>query len=558
MTRDQMLAMIELLERMRDLRHLWIEEPAGEPLTDMSLFLMRRHLTGQVTTPTSLAQASGLAYTTATRRVTEMQQKGLLDYRPRTRTGRSFSVHPSPLLIAKMTSLLTSTQAAIAASTLGKPGSKRVAREPQGAEVIGTPSIAAPKLGFGAGLDILVLDDPAYYIARSLRREQTYLMGGRVRFHESSIDGLRDEILANAEREVSKYDVIAVDLPMIAEFAQLGVLTSLDDVATESVVNSADFIAAAWRGTRVEGRHYAIPILINPQLLFYRKDLLAGLPATPPVTTDEVLAIARALHDPAKGRYGVSWTAAAGVPVGQAFIQFLADFGQPVVDLDRSIEGYRTDHAARRSFKPLIDTERGHATAEFMLQLLDVSPPDTLRMGWEGQVELLRQGSVAMAYEWASRATQLSGVPTLGQLGFLPHPTGRLNGEDKARANMAPIGGFAFGIPSNVAPKRRATAWNAIEWLSSPEVVKLLAQHGGYVTPRRSVAQDPDVQRLSPMIATVERMASRGQINLWSRAPVAGYSAMVAILGQEIHAMLSGDQSVSQALARAQARAEAM
>lgn len=556
MTKDQMLAMIELLERLRDLRHLWIEDQAGEPLTDMSLFLMKRHLTGQVTTPTSLAQSSSLPYTTATRRVAEMHRQGLLDYRPRTRTGRTFSVHPSPVLIAKITSLLSSTRAAIAASGAAKPGPKRSGTETR--DVIDTPSIAAPKLGFGAGLDVLVLDDPAYYIAKSLRRELTYLMGGRVRFHEASIDGLRREILSNFDRAQSKYDVVAVDLPMIAEFAQLGVLTALDEVAAGSEVNSSDFVSAAWRGTRFDGRHYAIPILINPQLLFYRKDRLAALSASPPETTDQMLDIARALHDPARGRYGLSWTGAKGAPVGQAFIQFLADFGQPVIDLERAIDGYRTDHVTRQRFRPLIDTARGHATAEFMLRLLEVSAPGTLQMGWDGQVELLRQGSVAMAYEWASRATQLSGAPTLGQLGFLPHPTGRLPGEDKPRSNVAPIGGFAFGIPANVAPARLAVAWNAIEWLSSPQVIKLLAQHGGYVTPRHSVALDPDVQRLSPMIATVERMASRGQINLWSRPPVAGYSAMVGILGEEIHAMLSGTQTVRQALRQAQARAEAL
>lgn len=540
---------------MRDLRHLWIDGESADPVLEMSLFLMKRHLNGQVTTPTSLAQAANVPYTTATRRVAIMREQGLLDLRPRTATGRSFSVHPSPKLISKMTSYLVATRAAGARGGENRTGGKQ---RDEAQVYIGAPSIAQKRLGFGGGLDILVLDDPAYSIGKPLRRELTYLMGGNVRFWETSIDQLRDEVLGNSQLSHSKYDVVAVDLPMIAEFALRGVLAPLDEVASDSNLNSADFVSAAWRGTLVDEAQYAIPILINPQLLFYRKDLFDELNAEKPLTTQQVLSVAREFHDADNGRYGVSWTGARGAPVGQAFVQFLADFGQPVYELERSVGGYKTNRPQWQDIKPSIDTERGHATARFMLDLLEVSHPKTLSMGWLGQVDLLRQGQVAMAYEWACRAAQLSGFAATGHLGFLPHPSGQIAGEVHSRANVAPIGGFAFGIPANIAAERMQTAWNAIEWLSSPEVIKLLAQHGGYVTPRSSVATDPDVRQLSPMIAEVDRMAKQGQIRLWPRPPVASYSAVISILGEEIHDMLRGKQSVSQALRRSQKRADSL
>lgn len=558
MMKQELLETIELLERMRDLKHLWIDEPTTDPVMEMSLFLMKRHLTGRITTPTSLAQSANIPYTTATRRVSDMAQQGLLDLRPRTRSGRSFSVHPSTKLIAKMTSLLTSIREAIKASSAAQPGPRRSQAKPLDADFIGAPSIARGKLGFGDGLTILVLDDPAYSVGKPLRRELSYLMGGNVRFLETSIDTLRHEVLANSEKLQSGFDVVAVDLPLIAEFAQRGVLTPLDDVAADSSVVSADFVSAAWRGANVDGKQYAIPILINPQLLFYRRDLFERLGAEPPETTAQMLQVAERLHDPSNGQYALSWTAARGGPAGQAFIQFLADFGQPVFELERSVGGYQTSGFDHRSLKPLIDTPRGHATARFMRELLDFSPPDTLTMSWGSQVDLLRQGRVAMAYEWASRAAQLTGFTSAGDLGFLPHPVGEFAGEESRRANVAPIGGFAFGIPSNIPPARLQTAWNAIEWLSSREVIKLLAQYGGYVTPRISVGADPDVQQLSPMIAAVDRMAKRGQIRLWPRPPVASYSAIVSILGEEVHDMLSGKQSIADALKRSQQRAEAL
>lgn len=561
MMKQELLETIELLERMRDLKNLWIDEPTSDPVMDMSLFLMKRHLTGRITTPTSLAQSANIPYTTATRRVSDMAQQGLLDLRPRTRSGRSFSVHPSTKLIAKMTSLLASTRAAIKASSAAKPSPRRLQEKTLDADFIGAPSIARGKLGFGDGLAILVLDDPAYAIGRPLRRELSYLMGGNVRFLETSIDTLRQDVLANSEKAQSDFDVVAVDLPLIAEFAQRGVLTPLDDVAADSSVVSADFVSAAWRGANVDGKQYAIPILINPQLLFYRRDLFEKLGAEPPETTEQLLQVAERLHDPSRGQYALSWTAARGGPVGQAFIQFLADFGQPVFELERSVGGYQTSRFDHHALKPLIDTQPGHATAQFMRDLLGFSPPDTLTMSWDGQVDLLRQGRVAMAYEWASRAAQLTGFASAGNLGFHPHPVGEFADKESRRghvAPIAPIGGFAFGIPSNISSARLQTAWNAIEWLSSREVIKLLAQYGGYVTPRISVAADPDVQQLSPMIAAVDRMAKRGQIRLWPRPPVASYSSIVSILGEEIHDMLSGKQSIADALKRSQRRADAL
>lgn len=556
MMKQELLEMIELLERMRDLKHLWIEEPTADPVMEMALFLMKRHLTGLLTTPTSLAQSASVPYTTATRRVTIMQQQGLLDLRPRTKSGRSFSVHPSPKLISRVTSYLMATRAAVQAGSTAKIGSRRAQAKSTHSAVIEPPSIAHRKLGFGEGLNILVLDDPAYSIGKRLRRELTYLMGGKVRFFETSINNLRAEVLANWERPQSLYDVVAVDLPLIAEFASRGVLTPLDDVASDSNVVSEDFVSAAWRGAIFDDKQYAIPILINPQILFYRSDLFEEQGLELPATTAQMLKAASHLHDPENGRYAVSWTGARGAPVGQAFIQFLADFGQPILELERSVGGFKTSRFDQQSLKPLIDTERGYAAAEFMVELLKFSPPDTLSMSWDGQIDLLREGRVAMAFEWASRASQLAGFATAGELGFLPHPVGEFKSDIQRRSGVAPIGGFAFGIPTNIKPARLQTAWNAIEWLSSPEVIKLLVQHGGYVTPRISVGADPDVQQLSPMISAVDQMAKRGQIRLWPRPPVASFSSIVSILGEEIHDMLCGKQSIAVALKRSQQRAE--
>ena len=119
------------------------------------------------------------------------------------------------------------------------------------------------------------------------------------------------------------------------------------------------------------------------------------------------------------------------------------------------------------------------------------------------------------------------------------------------RATMSrPSAAIVLGIPSNVDPERMPLAWRAIEWFTSPEVIKLFVQHGSYVMPRFSVAADPEVRRLSPVIPAVDAMAKKGQLRLWPRPPVAEYPAIVAIMGEEVHDMLSRKQTVRQMLTR--------
>jgi multiple sugar transport system substrate-binding protein len=561
LTKEEVLSLIDLLERVRlpAERQFKLTEP--DPLWNMTIYLMKRHLTGMLVTPTSLARAADVPYTTALRRVDHMHASGLLIYRPRTRSGRSFSVHPSQKLIDHVFAYAQGVKAAIA-KTLGQhddSGSFYLGASYLSARIIPGPAVVKQGLGVGKTLDVLLHDDPSFSVGKRLQQEISHLLGGNVHFHSVQFDDVRLRTLANADKPVSDFDIVAVDLPWIGEYASRGILMPLDDLVAESRINRADFHAGEWEGTHTEGRQYAVPLLTNPELLYYRKDMFAACGVEPPTTTDQVLSAAQKLHAPREKTYGISWTGARGTPVGQAFIQFLADFGQPILNLRRVADGYDATHVTGKELAPLIDTPRGRATAEFMLELLQFSPPDILRMGWDEQVALLNEGRVAMAYEWASRASRLSpDSPTVGNVGFLPHPIGSTKRDDRQRDNVSPIGGYALGIPSNVHPERVPLAWRAVEWFTSPEVIKLFVQHGCYGMPRFSVAADPEVRRLSPVIPAVDAMAKKGQLRLWPRPPVAEYPAIVAIMGEEVHDMLGCKQTARQMLARAQSRIDSL
>ncbi len=520
--------------------------------------LVRAHDEGRLVTITSLAAATGAPYATAMRKLREMIDAGLIEQRPRTRTGKSFSLHPSAALIEGYARMLDRVRRigadAFAGGTAGAGeddfffgGSYMEGK------AIGSPVVLPQPLQLPGGLRGLVHGDPTFMVMKDLKRRFEQVLGCPTHQRAFSIDRLREEALRNAERRSSLYDLVAVDLPWIGEFAEKGVLTPLDSVIDLERLNPSDFHTAGWRAAHWGGRPYGVPAQTTPELLFYRTDLFeeAGLPA--PTTTDAVLAAARAFHDPARGRYGIAWNAARGTALGHSFIMACADFGQPVVDMPKIAGGYDTDRLHRGGLRPLLDTERARAAAEYLLELAALAPPNILTMSWYERVKPYASGAVPMAYGYTLLTPYFEGdpgSPANGNTGYLPHPAGPTG------APVAPVGGYVFAIPANLSEERRAAAGEALIAFTTPEAQKLYVQNGSRTAPRYSVAQDPEVRRLSPIFEAVDEMSWRDELQFWPRPPIPEISDIIRICGEELHDMLRGQATVREALARAQVRAE--
>lgn len=525
-----------------------------DPVWNMVLFLMKQHLSGRLVTPTSLAAAAGVPYTTAVRRVEDMRAAGMLIRRPRTRSGLSYSIHPSRELVRQTYAYAQRVKASIALALGGDPNTASFSlggpTQAPG-RIIPGPTVLPGGLGYRQTLSIMLYSDPSFFVLDELQRDISYLLGGNVRITGHVLDELRGRALENAARPMSQFDIIAVDLPWIGEFASRGVLAPLDQMLASSHLNVADFHAGGWEAARYRDMQYGIPLQTHPEVLMARRDMLRAAGLELPRSMDELLAAARPLHRPGEGVNGVAWAGVEGSPVAHAFMHFMADFGQPILALRRSGDGYDATHVRGEEHRPAIDSEGGRLAAEFMKELLTVSPPDVLSMSWREQIEMFARGKAAFSFGWSVRASRFErdpASPARHSTAFLPHPPGR-----PGLSPISSMGGFVLGIPANIDPERLNLAWRAIEWLTTPELMKLVVQNGGLVTPRFSVAADSEVRKLSPVIDAVDQMARDGALHLWPRPPVPEYSDIVAILGREIHAMLRGEQPVAAALGNAQA-----
>ncbi len=534
-----------------------IDPNTPNPHLNMILHVLQSHSEGRLVSPSSMVASAGVPYATATRKLAELKDRGLLEQRPRTKSGKSFSLHPSPALLDQFSQLADRIERLARTSFGGTHdrdvdenyyfgGSYQATRT-----TIAPPSALPQPLKLSGGLRILVHGDPTFMVMDNLKRQFEQLVGTNIHQRAFSIDRLREEALRNSERSKSRYDLIAVDLPWLGEFVKKGVIRPLSDVMDISRLDPADFHTAGWRAAHWDECPYGVPSQTTPELMFYRKDWFAAEGLEPPVSTEAVIDAARYFHDPLRGRYGVAWNAARGTALGHTFMMTCAAFGQPIVDLPQIAGGYDADHLGHREFRPLLNSDRALAAADYLMQLLEFSPPDILSMSWYERVRPYATGKVAMAYGYTLLAPYFEldeSCSAHGNTGYLPHPHG------PEGAPIAPVGGYVFCIPSNLAVERINDAVEALIAFTSPGAQKLYAQSGSRTAPRYSVGADPEVRRLSPIFELVDQMSWRDE--LWPRPPIPQISDIIRICGHELHDMLRGIVSPREALDRAQARAE--
>lgn len=558
--KTEMLQMMSFLDDFADELEDTIELFAPNPFYRMALHLVRGHLEGKVITPTSLIGAARVPYATATRRLKEMTDAGLIEKRPRTKTGKSFSMHPSEALLDQWMRL-SGRLRRIGDARFGRGGAAQDTTDYYfggsylAAQSIPPLQVLAEPLKASGGLRVLVHGDPTFMVMDNLKRQFEQVIGTQIHQRAFSIDRLREEALRNAERKASRYDIIAVDLPWVGSFAARNVLMPLDDVMDIARLDPADFHTAGWNAAHCGGRPYGVPAQTTPELLFYRRDLFAEAGLEPPASTDALLNAAKVLHEPQQGRYGIAWNAARGTALGHTVLMTLADFGQPVLDLPAIAGGFDTSGLLDGDLRPTIDTPAGLLAAEYLLEMLQYSPPDILSMSWYERVRPYAAGKVAMAYGYTLLAPYFeldSSSPAHGQTGYLPHPCGA------DATPVAPVGGYVMGIPANLPPERVPAAVEALLVFTSPEAQKLYVQNGSRTNPRYSVGADPEVRRISPIFEAVDAMSWRDELQFWPRPPMPGINRMIQICGEEFHDMLRGIQTPRETLRRAQSRAEDM
>jgi multiple sugar transport system substrate-binding protein len=548
---------IDFIEKFEDETESTLSMSLGYREMRMLLHVMRNHLAGRLTTPTSLADASGLTYGTAKRGIDSIMQRELIIARPRTKTGKAVSLHPSPNMIQEWENYAERIKAILGPLFGIDPKSDSASKIFLGTSaperVISTPAVLSARLELKGGLRVLAHADPTFMAMHNLKRQLESIFGLEIRNKARSIDNLLDEILDNARLAKSRYDIVACDLPWFGELAASGVLMPLDPLIKRDDYDLSDFHPMAIQSSGYAGRQYGIPVQTTPELLCYRRDIFEAAELTPPTTTEALVKVAKQLHDPSRGRYGIAWNASRGTPLGHTFSFLMAKFGQPLLNLPSGPGGYEFQQATGEQLRPMFQSDAAYRACEYMLDILKYSPPNILSMSWYERAKSYSSGESCMAYCYTLLAPLFEldqQSPAYGNTGYLPHPVG-----NHGRV-ITPIGGYALAIPANLAKERVEAVWTALGHLTSANMSKLYIMNGSLVTPRFSVSQDPEVSAISPLIKIVDDMARKDVLQAWPRPPVPGIVELISIAGNEIFEVLDGRRSIKKALSIAQERAD--
>ena len=228
------------------------------------------------------------------------------------------------------------------------------------------------------------------------------------------------------------------------------------------------------------------------------------------------------------------------MPIASTFMFLMGCCGESILGFPKSSLAMGVDEARGEQLRPQIYSEAGLRVLDYLHRLKDVSPPDILDMDWDRRTISFLSGQTALAYCWTVRAARFENDVSSAvkrKVTYLPQPRG------PGGASNNPIGGFLLCVPSNLPADRVELAFEAIAWMTSPEAMKANVQNGFPVAPRFSVSADPEAAATSPIVSVVDRLAKKNMLKAWPRPPVPEYLQLEAILGEEIHRAVRGEES---------------
>ncbi len=336
----------------------------------------------------------------------------------------------------------------------------------------------------------------------------------------------------------TEYDVMELDYGILAQVADK--LTPLDDYLQKDAAYKADYEASVSTSVRnlyrFDGAHlgngttYGIANDANTQLGFYRADVFekAGIKA-PPATWDEALEVAKELtiSTPSGKQYGFTTNGKRGIYSSTLFGQVLFSYGGNWLD----------DHNA-----PTLLTPEAEAALDTIRKLMEFADPSTVNAGDNETINAMASGvAVYTPNAWGNNAFT---NPKLNKLAEVTKAIVVPRGAGPKGKNSPLMGGFGFVIPAGA--RNKEAAWKYIQYFTSKDNMKAYVDFSGQ--PARIDALK-DYTSTAPMFAALADSLPNGVAQPgWLRDQAGFYQA----LGTQVSLVMTGQQSVSEALKQAQ------
>ncbi|MBM2574905.1 sugar ABC transporter substrate-binding protein [Jannaschia sp. Os4] len=359
---------------------------------------------------------------------------------------------------------------------------------------------------------------------------------------------LRQRVTTDITTNGGQFDIMTIGMYEAPIWGANGWLVPLDDLSDEYDVD--DILPAMAGGLSHDGTLYAAPFYGESSMIMYRTDLIeaAGVEMPDSPTWEQVRDAAAAMTDRDAEQYGICLRGKAGWGEGGAFITAMANsFGARVFD---------------ENWDPQLDSPEWAETVNFFKDMMDAyGPPGYATNGFNENLNLFQQGKCGMwidATVAASFVTNPDDSQVADSVGFALAPNTGLG----KNANW--LWAWALGIPAGT--QKADAAKEFIEWATSKEYIELVAENEGWanVPPgaRQSLYDNPDYQSVPFAQMTLDSILSADPNNPTVEpvpyvgvqfAAIPEWAGMWSQVSQELSAAYAGQQSVEEALEKAQA-----
>ena len=319
------------------------------------------------------------------------------------------------------------------------------------------------------------------------------------------------------------YDALLIDVTWLPKYAAaqwlepLGGFFDADDEQT--------LIRGAREGNRYADQLYRWPFNADVGLLYWRTDLMDAAPETP----DELIAISQQLIENGATKEGFVWQ-------GRQYEGLSCD----ALEIIRGFGGRWLDEAG----DPALDTSAAQRAVAWMERLISsgVSPravtnysePETLQAFKAGDAALMRN----WPYAWAELQKADSAVQ--GKIGITTMV---------AEPGVTPVATLgSWGLSVLRGTRHREATVEAIRYLTSEEAQKTRFLDQGYTPTIETLYSDPDLLAVAPhlpQLAAALELAT-------PRPPTPLYAQISDVLQRQLSGVLTGDQTVTDALERIQ------
>jgi sorbitol/mannitol transport system substrate-binding protein len=364
-------------------------------------------------------------------------------------------------------------------------------------------------------------------------------------------DQIRQQVTQDVAAQSGRFDLFTIGTYEVPLWGKLGWLQDLSSyIAKDSSYAPDDLIPGIKTALTYNNDLYAVPFYGESSMLMYRKDLLSAAGVTMPdhPTWDQVATAARKVNSSS---------------VNGICLRGLPGWGEQLAPLDTVVNTFG-GRWFDQSWNAQLTTPQWHDAVTFYVNLLkSAGEPGAGNAGFTECLNAYNSGKVAMWYDATVGASNFTGTAAQNS-GYAFAPT-------KVKDWSGWL--WAWTLAMGSASKKKDAAWTFADWATSKDYIKLVGSKLGWahVPPgtRTSTYALPEYQQAAGAFAQVTLDSiSHADVTHATVDPVpyigiqyvdiTEFQQLGDQVSQEFAKVIAGNETVDQALQKAQALAQAV